>query len=94
MEGINLTSCNNNTHVMPILVLHQCIVPFYEAVLEGYFRGGPRAIFSGMEEIWYSRMGRRCSECGNEHHTLDTDAEELNGPLQATTKQKEFRIRN
>lgn len=62
--------------------------------LKGTFEVAQEPFFSGMEEIWYSRMGRHCSEYGNEHHTLDTDAEELNGPLQATTNQKAFRIRN
>ena len=46
--------------------------------LKGTFEVAQEPFFSGMEEIWYSRMGRHCSEYGNEHHTLDTDAEELN----------------
>ena len=71
------------------------VVPFYEGVLESL-----KGTFEVAQEPFFSwkfstcRMGRHYSEYGNEHHTPDTNAEELNGPLQATAKQEEFRIRN
>ena len=63
----------------------QSIVPFYEAVpedLKGTFEAVQEPFFSVTVEILYGRMGRHCSECGNEHHTLDSGAGGLNGSLQ------------
>lgn len=62
--------------------------------LKGTFEVAQEPFFSRDGGNLVQQDGQALQRIWQQHHTLDTDAEELNGPLQATTKQKEFRIKN